>query len=235
MLYRYPAYRLLSVRVIEPDGYVLLTKNLSGVTDFYTILSPSSLFEIPKLPILANTSSTLVLFRTKDEVVIDEVSYSSKWHASSVKDQKGVALERIDPEAETQSAANWTSASATAGYGTPGYQNSQSGISSPDDPDNPEEPTGIEVPQWDESSGHYTISYYLDQPGYSCRVFIFNLAGIRVAEIANHELLGMKGQLIWDGYALSGKQLQTGIYIFYAELYHTSGTVKRYKHIFPAR
>ena len=230
---RYPLSSVTSV--IESDGYVLLTKNLSGVTDFYTILSPSSLFEVPKLPILANTSSTLVLFRTKDEVVIDEVSYSSKWHASSVKDQKGVALERIDPEAETQSAANWTSASATAGYGTPGYRNSQSGISSPDDPDSPDEPTGIEVPQWDESSGHYTISYYLDQPGYSCRVFIFNLAGIRVAEIANHELLGMKGQLTWDGYALSGKQLQTGIYIFYAELYHTTGTVKRYKHIFPTR
>ncbi|GGK19971.1 lamin tail domain-containing protein [Parabacteroides faecis] len=230
---RYPLSSVASM--IEPDGYVLLTKNLSGVTDFYTILSPSSLFEVPKLPILANTSSTLVLFRTKDEVVIDEVSYSSKWHASSVKDQKGVALERIDPEAETQSAANWTSASATAGYGTPGYQNSQSDISSPDDPDSPDEPTGIEVPQWDESSGHYTISYYLDQPGYSCRVFIFNLAGIRVAEIANHELLGMKGQLTWDGYALSGKQLQTGIYIFYAELYHTTGTVKRYKHIFPTR
>lgn len=230
---RYPLSSVTSV--IESDGYVLLTKNLSGVTDFYTILSPSSLFEVPKLPILANTSSTLVLFRTKDEVVIDEVSYSSKWHASSVKDQKGVALERIDPEAETQSAANWTSASATAGYGTPGYRNSQSDISSPDDPDSPDEPTGIEVPQWDESSGHYTISYYLDQPGYSCRVFIFNLAGIRVAEIANHELLGMKGQLTWDGYALSGKQLQTGIYIFYAELYHTTGTVKRYKHIFPTR
>jgi len=230
---RYPLSSVASV--IESDGYVLLTKNLSSVTDFYTILSPSSLFEVPKLPILANTSSTLVLFRTKDEVVIDEVSYSSKWHASSVKDQKGVALERIDPEAETQSAANWTSASATAGYGTPGYRNSQSDISSPDDPDSPDEPTGIEVPQWDESSGHYTISYYLDQPGYSCRVFIFNLAGIRVAEIANHELLGMKGQLTWDGYALSGKQLQTGIYIFYAELYHTTGTVKRYKHIFPTR
>lgn len=230
---RYPLSSVASV--IESDGYVLLTKNLSSVTDFYTILSPSSLFEVPKLPILANTSSTLVLFRTKDEVVIDEVSYSSKWHASSVKDQKGVALERIDPEAETQSAANWTSASATAGYGTPGYRNSQSDISSPDDPDSPDEPTGIEVPQWDESSGHYTISYYLDQLGYSCRVFIFNLAGIRVAEIANHELLGMKGQLTWDGYALSGKQLQTGIYIFYAELYHITGTVKRYKHIFPTR
>lgn len=229
-------YPLSSVTVaIEADGYVLLTKNLEGVTDFYTIQSPSSLFEVPKLPILANTSSTLVLFRTKDGTVIDEVSYTSKWHASSIKDQKGVSLERIDPDAETQSPSNWTSASATVGYGTPGYPNSQSDISLPDDPDTPDEPTGIKTPQWDESAGHYTISYYLDQPGYNCRAFVFNIAGQRVAQIANHELLGLTGKLTWDGYALSGKQLQTGVYIFYAELYHTSGTVKRYKQVFLVR
>ncbi|WP_270633097.1 lamin tail domain-containing protein [Parabacteroides goldsteinii] len=230
---RYPLSSVTAT--IESDGYVLLTKNLGGVTDFYTIQSPSSLFEVPKLPILANTSSTLVLFRTKDGTVIDEVSYTSKWHASSIKDQKGVSLERIDPDAETQSPSNWTSASATVGYGTPGYPNSQSDISLPDDPDTPDEPTGIKTPQWDESAGHYTISYYLDQPGYNCRAFVFNIAGQRVAQIANHELLGLTGKLTWDGYALSGKQLQTGVYIFYAELYHTSGTVKRYKQVFLVR
>lgn len=230
---RYPLSSVTAT--IESDGYVLLTKNLEGVTDFYMIQSPSSLFEVPKLPILANTSSTLVLFRTKDGTVIDEVSYTSKWHASSIKDQKGVSLERIDPDAGTQSPSNWTSASATVGYGTPGYPNSQSDISLPDDPDTPDEPTGIKTPQWDESAGHYTISYYLDQPGYNCRAFVFNIAGQRVAQIANHELLGLTGKLTWDGYALSGKQLRTGVYIFYAELYHTSGTVKRYKQVFLVR
>ncbi|WP_289006917.1 lamin tail domain-containing protein [uncultured Parabacteroides sp.] len=227
---RYPLSSVTSM--IEPDGYVLLTKNKSGVTDFYTILSSLSLFEIPKLPILANTSSTLVLFRTKDETVIDEVSYSSKWHASSIKDQKGVALERIDPEAETQSAANWTSASATAGYGTPGYQNSQSKIPNPDEPD---QPTGVEAPEWVPGSNHYSITYYLDQPGYNCRAFVFNTAGQRVAEIANHELLGLSGQLTWDGSSSAGRKLPTGVYIFYAEVYHSGGTVKRYKQVFLIR
>lgn len=227
---RYPLSSVTSM--IEPEGYVLLTKNKSGVTDFYTILSPLSLFEIPKLPILANTSSTLVLFRTKDETVIDEVAYSSKWHASSIKDQKGVALERIDSEAETQSAANWTSASATAGYGTPGYQNSQSKIPNPDEPD---QPTGIEAPEWVPGSNHYSITYYLDQPGYNCRAFVFNTAGQRVAEIANHELLGLSGQLTWDGSSSAGRKLPTGVYIFYAEVYHSGGTVKRYKQVFLIR
>lgn len=232
---RYPLSSVTAM--IEAGGYALLTTNLSGVTGFYTILSPSSLFEIPKLPILANTSSTLVLLRSKDETVIDEISYSSKWHASSVKNQKGVSLERLDPEAETQSAGNWTSASATAGFGTPGYQNSQSDISQPGDdaPDTPDKPTGIDTPEWDETSGRYTITYYLDQPGYNCHAFVFNIVGQRVAQIANHELLGLSGQLSWDGSSISGKRLRTGVYIFYAELYHTSGKVKRYKQVFLVR
>ena len=226
-------YPLSSINtLIEPDGYAVLTKSVEGVPDFYMVTSPAALFEISKLPILANTSSTLVLFRTEDGTIIDEVSYSSKWHASSIKDQKGVALERIDPEAETQSPSNWTSASATAGYGTPGYRNSQSDISFPNEPD---KPTGIEAPEWVPGSKHYKITYYLDQPGYSCRAFVFNTIGQRVAEIANHELLGLSGELTWDGASLTGSHLRTGVYIFYAELYHTSGTVKRYKQVFLIR
>ena len=226
-------YPLSSINtLIEPDGYAVLTKSIEGVADFYMVTSPAALFEISKLPILANTSSTLVLFRTEDGTIIDEVSYSSKWHASSIKDQKGVALERIDPEAETQSPSNWTSASGTAGYGTPGYRNSQSDISFPNEPD---KPTGIEAPEWVPGSKHYKITYYLDQPGYSCRAFVFNTIGQRVAEIANHELLGLSGELTWDGASLAGSRLRTGVYIFYAEMYHTSGTVKRYKQVFLVR
>ncbi len=226
-------YPLSSINtLVESDGYAVLTKSVEGVADFYMVTSPAALFEISKLPILANTSSTLVLFRTEDGTIIDEVSYSSKWHASSIKDQKGVALERIDPEAETQSPSNWTSASATAGYGTPGYRNSQSDISFPNEPD---KPTGIEAPEWVPGSKHYKITYYLDQPGYSCRAFVFNTIGQRVAEIANHELLGLSGELTWDGASLAGSHLRAGVYIFYAELYHTSGTVKRYKQVFLVR
>lgn len=226
-------YPLSSVgTMIEPGGYAVLTKSKAGVADFYTIQSPASLFEIAKLPILANTSSTLVLFRASDGTVIDEVAYSSKWHASSVKNQKGVALERIDPEAETQMPANWTSAAASAGYGTPGYRNSQSDNPSPDEPDTP---TGIEAPEWLPGSDNYKISYYLDQPGYNCRAFVYNTTGQRVAQIANHELLGLSGQLTWNGSSLSGNRLRTGVYIFYAELYHINGTVKRYKQVFLVR
>ena len=223
-------YPLASIQPeLNAKSYLLLTKNKESVASFYDIADPSALCELAKLPVLANTSSTLVLFRSADETVIDEVAYSSKWHAYSIKKAKGVALERIDPDGTTQDAANWTSASVTAGYGTPGYQNSQyKGASSGGS-------TGMEPPLWIEKSGSYAISYLLDRSGYSCRAFVFNTSGLRVAEIANHELLGTSGEITWSGVARNGSPLQAGVYIFYAEIYHPDGIVKRFKEAFLIR
>lgn len=224
---RYPLAAI--IRNLEAGSYILLTKDVESVSSFYEIAEPSALYQLSKLPVLANTASTLVLFRTADGEVIDEVSYSSKWHAPSVKNRKGVALERIDPDAATQNPANWTSASETAGFGTPGYQNSQYGNPSS------EGSTGIEPPVWIEETGSYRISYLLDRPGYNCRAFVFNTSGMRVAEIANHQLLGTSGDLTWSGIANSGSTLPAGIYIFYAEIYHPDGVVKRFKKAFLIR
>ncbi|MDH6356299.1 lamin tail domain-containing protein [Parabacteroides sp. PF5-9] len=212
---------------IKPAGYVLLTKDKNGVASNYLISAPENLYQL-KLPVLANTSSTLVLFRTADKEVIDELMYSSKWHASTVKEQKGVALERIDPEKPTQLPENWTSASSTAGYGTPGYQNSQFRQNSGNI-------DGIEAPEYSESTGSYHILYSLNEPGYSCRIRIYNLSGQLIVVIANHELLGTQGSLTWDGSASNGSRLKTGVYIFHAELYHMNGETQTYKKVFLVR
>ena len=93
----------------------------------------------------------------------------------------------------------------------------------------------IRTPVWIEESGSYTVSYLLDRPGYSCRAFVFNTSGLRVADISNHELLGISGKITWSGVANNGSPLQTGVYIFYAEIYHPEGTVKRFKKAFLIR
>ena len=63
-------------------------------------------------------------------------------------------MERINPDSDTQDEMNWTSASATAGYGTPGYRNSQYGKQDEG------EVTGIESPVYSEATKEYTISYH---------------------------------------------------------------------------
>jgi hypothetical protein len=195
---------------------------LDKVAAFYALHHAAS--EEMRLPVLSNVSATLVLYKLDAEgTVVDELSYSSKWHQGNVKETKGVALERIRPEGLTQDPANWTSASAFAGYGTPGYQNSQMGQENVS--------TEISAPVLKED-GLYHISYLLDASGYSCRASIFNMAGQRVAQIAQNRLLGSSGEFAWDA---RGRHLPGGIYIFYLELYHPDGRQSQYKKAFPVR
>ena len=50
--------------------------------------------------------------------------------------------------------------------------------------------------------------------------------------MVNHDLLGIEGELAWNGLAVNGSKVRTGVYIFYAELVHPQGQVKRYKEVF---
>lgn len=213
---------------LDAGEYAALTKNANGVLDFFFVPSPDRIHEL-KLPVLANTSSKLVLFRTKDKEVIDEVHYSEKWHSPSVKNKKGIALERINLDGDSQDPANWTSASSLAGGGTPGYTNSQNGTNTG------EVPTGIHEPEFITTTGHYEIAYRLDRAGYICRASLYDTSGRKVAEIANQELIGTEGVFSWNGLATGGKRPATGVYILHAELHHPQGGRKTYKKVFLVR
>ena len=209
---------------LEPGGYVLLSKLLSGVEAFYLISAPQALHEV-KLPVLANNGATVVLLRLTDLTVIDEVSYSPKWHDSAIKDPKGVALERIDPDKPTQDATNWHSAAESAGYGTPGYRNSQQLLPSSTQ-------NGFERPYWSDSERSYLLRYQLANAGYRCRIWVFDTMGRRIAEIANLSTLATEGTLRWDGIGYDGSRPKPGIYIFYAELFLPNGTTHTQREVF---
>jgi hypothetical protein len=205
---------------VPPGGYIVLTNSETGVSDFYITSGEQTIYEM-RLPILNNTGSTLVLLSANDETIIDEVSYSSKWHDVFMKNTKGVALERINPDAATQDATNWMSAISLVGYGTPGYQNSQFSQT--------ETPLSLSIPEYISSTKEYRIEYQANQPGYRCHIQVFNLNGGKVADIANNQLMGMSGYIYWDGNGLNGSRLHTGIYIFFAEIYHPNGQYKSVK------
>ena len=209
---------------LEPGGYVLLSKLLSGVEAFYLISAPQALHEV-KLPVLANNGATVVLLRLTDLTVIDEVSYSPKWHDSAIKDPKGVALERLDPDKPTQDATNWHSAAESAGYGTPGYRNSQQLLPS-------STLNGFERPYWSDSERSYLLRYQLADAGYRCRIWVFDTMGRRIAEIANLSTLATEGTLRWDGIGYDGSRPKPGIYIFYAELFLPNGTTHTQREVF---
>lgn len=229
----YPLYAVTTH--VEPETCFALTKSISGVTSFYTVTASALIYE-QKLPVLANAGATIVLVNTLSGEVIDELTYTPKWHASSLKSTKGVALERLDTEADTQDEANWTSASSQAGSGTPGYANSQHSTPPEEgedgtDPELPEE--GVDTPVRDGDS--YTISYRLNKPGYNCKAVIFDAMGRMLARVPVNGPLATEGKITWNTRSLNSGSLATGIYIFYAEFFHPDGNLKRYKKAFPVR
>lgn len=211
-------------QTLQAGDYLLLTKSIEGVENFYSLPASLNWLEC-KLPVLSNTGSTVVLHREDGEIIIDEVSYSPKWHAPTVKNKKGVALERKDPDKDSQNADNWTSAASSAGFGTPGLENSQY-LSEETETDSEEIDDPIYQP-----TGTFQIPYRLNQSGYMARGWIFDLSGRKVALIADNILLGTQGYLEWNGKGRDGSPLNTGIYIIYLELWHPGGNVIRKKQV----
>lgn len=211
-------------QTLQAGDYLLLTKSIEGVENFYSLPASLNWLEC-KLPVLSNTGSTVVLYRGEGEIIIDEVSYSPKWHASTVKNKKGVALERKDPDKDSQNADNWTSAASSAGFGTPGLENSQY-LNGDTETDSEEIDDPIYQP-----TGTFQIPYRLNQSGYMARGWIFDLSGRKVALIADNTSLGTQGYLEWNGKGRDGSPVNTGIYIIYLELWHPGGNVIRKKQV----
>lgn len=215
---------------LSPKSYILLSKDLSAVKPYYDIKYPEQLCEI-KIPILRNDGATLVLLTATDKRIIDEVTYSSKWQDFSLDSTKGVALERVSPDKESNDPTNWCSAMSVVNYtgaGTPGYQNSQY-------KDETSIPTSIEKPLYSDAEQCYWIHYSFNEPGYHCHIRIFDLSGRIVAEPTSGELFGTEGKFRWDGTNGKGSSLPTGLYIFHAQLFNPNGKTKVLKKTFLVR
>lgn len=212
-------------RLLESGDYLLISKSLEGVWTFYDMPDESHTLEC-KLPVFSNTGASVVLYRISSQAIIDEVAYSPKWHSVSASKRKGVALERIDPDGDSDSASNWTSAASSVGYGTPGSPNSQHFSSS--------EATGnesISIPTL-QPSGTYALTYQLDKPGYTARGWVFDMSGRKIASLVDNESLATSGTLEWDGQGFDGTPLESGVYIMFLELWHPDGDTLRRKAAF---
>jgi hypothetical protein len=202
-----------------PGEYLVITKSKDLVCQFFNCHPESSFVELSVMPSLANTSGCAVLLNNKTNEVIDEFAYRENMHSAGISSKKGISLERSDFNRPTDDASNWYSASSDSGFGTPGYQNSQSGRVGIED-------ISIIYPEF--SVDNYFVHYRLDRASYRCRAFVFDAMGRRVNIIANNELLGTEGQLLWNGKGSSNQSLVPGIYIIYMEVYDMDGNVKKF-------
>jgi hypothetical protein len=212
--------------LLFPEDYIALTIDPDAVKSQYITMNPDAFLKLKKMPSFPNDRGNVIILNEQGNIV-DEVNYSEKWHFPLIKNTKGVSLERIDYDA-TSINSNFHSAATSAGYGTPGYKNSQYKINE----DLPGEITvtpEIFSPDNDGHDDFATINYSFPSPGYVSNITIFDGSGRPVRYLQRSSLSGISGYYRWDGLDDKNQKLPQGIYIIYTEIFNREGKKKHFK------
>ncbi len=216
-------------KILQETDTDVLTEDPLQLRTHYFIQNSDAVINLSSLPSLPDDKGTVVLLNAQG-IIIDEVNYSEKWHFQLITNNDGVALERIDPSSETQNEQNWHSAASTAGYGTPGYQNSQYKQAN-NGAAKIEITPKIFSPDNDGFNDVATINYNSEQSGYVGNVIIFDAGGRQVRHLVKNAVLAIKGFWTWDGLGENGKKLPIGNYIIYTEVFNLEGKKESFKNV----
>ncbi|MBI3511776.1 MAG: lamin tail domain-containing protein [Bacteroidetes bacterium] len=235
------AHILNDLNVVAPEGYLFFPSQ-------YLVLSQGSVLvqqqypsetnidlclDMTNIPSM-NVSGGIVILADTGFHIIDSLVYSSSWHFPLLQTTKGVSLERIDFDRQTQDPTNWHSASENIGFATPTQQNSQySPMGTADDGAvtvSAETSQQIFSPDGDGYNDVININYLFSEPGYVANVSVYDARGRLVRTLVRNELLGtMNGSFSWDGTMDDRTKARVGAYVIYFEAFKQDGTVKEYK------
>jgi hypothetical protein len=211
-----------------PHSYLALTSDAEKVRKYHNSPAESNIVNTGWSS-LNNEAATLVLTNATKDTIYDELNYDVKWHHALVKNPKGVALERINPDLPTQSKESWHSAASEVNYGTPGYKNSQYREIS--------QQNQVEKIVWADPEAFSPdndgvndvcfIRYKTDANGYVANAIILNAVGVKVYQLASNILLSSEGFLTWDGKTDTGKNANVGVYVLYFEMFNAQTGVRK--------
>lgn len=213
--------------LLFPGEYIVLTENALWLRQNYSVQNVESVWELSSLPSFPDDKGSVVILNSTGKI-LEEVQYDSKWHFALIENDEGVSVERIDYSQPPQNKNNWTSAASTAGYATPGYQNSQfradkqlQGIVSAS--------PKIFSPDNDGFDDFVTIQYQMPAPGFVANTTIFDATGRAVRYLVKNATLSQQGNFRWDGVDDKLQKLPIGMYIVFTEVFNLQGKTKRYK------
>lgn len=213
---------------LSPGSFFIVTSNEEWLRQHYTIGPGAVIYQV-SLPSFPDDEGTVVFINDSD-TIIDELHYSEKWHYPLISDPEAVALERIHYDAPTQDKNNWTSASSSSGFGTPGFQNSHFRSNTAME----EEfmvSTKIFTPDNDGINDYAVIAYRTNESGWLANLFIYSAAGRRIKYLLKNEILGTAGTYHWDGLDDQLRPAPSGIYILHTEIFNLKGSVRKFKHV----
>jgi Lamin Tail Domain len=208
-----------------PGEYLLLTENPSWVLQNYPEADSTQILTISSLPSMPDDVGKVVLLNSEG-LILDELDYDHHWQSPLLTTESGVALERIRSDLPTSLASNWTSAAASAGYGTPGYKNSESNNDTVFTHFISIDPK-IFSPDMDGYNDFCFINYHLPLSGYMGSISIYDINGRMVRKLVNNEIWATQGIFRWDGLDDQQNLLPMGHYMIYTELFLLDGSVKK--------
>ncbi len=212
---------------IFPGEYLALTTNPVIVQSQYLVPEPRRLIKKTSMPSYPDDKGTVVITGSQG-AVIDEVTYSEKWHFALISNAEGISLERLNASSGSDDPGNWHSASSTIGYATPGYKNSQQSTGQSNG-------AVLEVmpklfsPDNDGYEDLASIIYQVQDPGYIANITVFDVQARPVRSLVRSGLMGLKGHWNWDGLDDKKQKLPPGNYIIHAEIFNLQGKKKGYK------
>ena len=216
-----------SRRLIFPGDYIVLTEDAVSLKKEYLVKDPGSVFVIASLPSYPDDEGDVVLCDEQGNKV-DEVVYDEEWQFALITNREGIALERLDPAGPSGNAGNWHSAAFTAGFGTPGYQNSEYLQKESAMATITVEPRSFS-PDNDAQDDLAWIGYHMEEPGYVANISVYDAPGRPVRYLVKNDLLGLNGRWQWDGLNEQKLQLPIGVYIIYTEIFNLKGKVRRFR------
>ncbi|HET9057064.1 MAG TPA: lamin tail domain-containing protein [Chitinophagaceae bacterium] len=210
-----------------PGEYIVITENREWVKNNYLVKNADRFIELISMPTYSNDTGQVILYNINGKI-IDEVDYSDRWHFSLIENPEGVSLERIDYNGTTQTKENWHSAAASAGYGTPTYQNSQFRIDQQVQGEIKLTPD-VFSPDNDGFDDFLTINYQFPERGYVANITVFDANGRVVRALQKNALCAASGYFRWDGLDDKQGRIPAGIYIIYTEIFNLKGKTKKFK------
>jgi Lamin Tail Domain len=216
-----------------PNEYIVLTNKPSDLQRRFPSARARAILPV-NLPSLNDDEGniSLIYINNNQQVFIDSFTYSERFHSPFLSNRAGVSLERIDPEARTQSAQNWSSAASSVGFGTPTARNSQFL-----DVNSIENSTLLSIPEitfspdGDGNKDFLLIEYAVPKAGFVGNITIFDAAGRVVKQLIKNELLATEGFFRWEGETDGGQAAKIGVYIVFGEFFEPKGAVLRAKKV----
>jgi hypothetical protein len=204
---------------------VIISADSSLFSLFPNIIQTDSTIHIIVLNRLSgfsfNNDGDVIVLKDLTDQIVDSVAYFPDWHHPDVVDTRGRSLERINPHIDSNDPRNWSTCTNIYG-GSPGRVNSIFTMNNATSGKILISPNPFS-PDSDGFEDYCIIGYNLSMRISTINIRIYDIKGRLIRTLANGELVGTQGEIIWNGLDDNRQRARIGVYIVFLEATDRAG------------